>query len=130
MSERPIPGCLRETSLSTQEWPHEAAFFLQFFVPEAPFVTHPELVHRCVIAGPETIHLTAAVIDVDVAAVGTASAHGLCFLEVPDSRLNAKVLAGQRTDRTHINDNPRVWIIQLPTGEQIDIRSIPASKDA
>src|SRR5712692_11866881 len=79
---------------------------------KAPLVTHPPVVDVRVVARLQAQDSCAVVemgpvenvVDVDIAALGAAVAHRWGAREVPDPGLETKILFGQGSDRTDVDD--------------------------
>ena len=120
----------RERRLAAHERAGYAAVALQRLVRAPALVAHPVRVDVGIPARAETEDLATAVIDVDVAPRSAAGADGRSFLQIPDARLEAEILAGQRADRTHVHDVAGVGVVELLARKQADARVVAALEDA
>src|SRR5919198_3686474 len=83
------------------------------FIAEASLVTDPGLVHGIILARFEAIHMPIMVMDVDVTTPRAARTDRFGLLQKPDPNLEAKILAGQGSNRTDIDGVPSVRIVEL-----------------
>ena len=72
----------------------------------------------------------ATVVDVDVATGCAAGANRRRAVEVPDARLEAEILIGQRPYRTDVGNVARIMVVELDAGEDVDARVVAALEDA
>jgi hypothetical protein len=70
------------------------------------------------------------VVDVDVAALRAAVAHGGRAREVPDACLEAEIAIGQRADRTDVHHVAGVRIVERLTGVESQFRAIAPVENA
>ena len=107
---------------------------LQRLVAQAPCITDKVAVDPVVFARPETIDLLLfvllfAVVDEDIASFGTAMADRGGRCEEPDPLRKTEIFAGQRTDRTEIDDIHRVGVVELSARHRRDTGMVASADD-
>src|SRR5262249_29612231 len=96
------PRRRHELLVTADERLREPPLALEVPVREPAGVAHPVLVHGEVLPRLEAEDAPLAMVDLDVAAVRARAAHRLRTFEVPDSRSEAEVAAGERADGTDV----------------------------
>src|SRR5439155_12952361 len=129
LADRARPGGWQEFVLAAHQRMREPALTLEVAVGEPAGVAHPVLVHRRVLARLEAEDAALAMVDLDVAAVGARAAHRVGALQVPDTRAEAEVAAGECPDRTDVDDVAGVRIVEHLAGRQLDLAVVAALVD-
>ena len=95
----------------------------------APADRSVDLAVGCGVAGNAATHRASRMIDAQIAAGAAAAADRAGSLEKPDAHLESKIRAGQRANRTDIDDIAGIWIVERLIAVNGDFRSVSAIQD-